>query len=265
MINNEDFSSYNELSWYTETDNLMNHLVNIEYNLASALPSLNNYLYKFIFQDYPVLTNTVADAFSLFKQDSPLYFYNAEQFDNSDGSHNYYAYLTNFYVQVSTKESDSELTNWFARVETLIAALVFANDDSSTNTVDSSYGRVQRQQLIDSLNGLSSSPSLVLNQVDDVGHGIVQSLTTIKSSFSRFASGPSQVKLVDLGNDESIGFNSSEITYLVNACRCVTTLIWTFGGLWLLFVFVYWAFKQSYNLLVFCWSVCSSIFGGGAK
>lgn len=246
----------------------------IQRNLQTTQGSINNYLSYLIKFHTTSISNNVAilkekslDHFSFFRDsvtpDSPLVGFSSQsQFDN------YYDYLTNHYVRVSLRDysGSDKVTNWFSRIETLLAALVF-NDEKGTNTVDESYGDSQRNQLSASLDGMTDVSGVQVGLMSDMKDNIIDSLRHMNNAFSSAVSMPSTVKLVSVGGESTEGsnnivFQSSEISQLVEACRCATTLCWCFGGIWLLFLFVSWSVRTSYNLCVFCWSILSSIFGG---
>lgn len=266
--------------------NIITLLQTIQTDLVQGMVSLNNYMgyltrvqLPSISNDIDVLKSTTTNLyiastnhFSFFRnmtfQDSPLIDYSQQSTFDS-----YYDFLTNHYVKVSFKQYNSLVgdekakTNWFSRIETLLAALVF-NDSAGTNTVDDTYGQVQQNNLINSLDGMSQTSTTQVNLMSSMGDSLLASLRSLNSSFSSAVSMPGEVKLATVGQDNSmhsniIKFQSSEISQLVEACRCATTLAWCFGGIWLLFLFVSWSVKTSYSLCVFCWSVVSAIFGGG--
>lgn len=263
--------------------NVINLLSLMQNNLVNTQASINNYLRYFASVQIPNISTNLefllissTNHFSFFRdltfQDSPLIDYSQQS-----GFDNYYDFLTNHYVKVSFKQyndllgDEASKTNWFSRIETLLAALVFS-DAQSTNTVDESYGETQQEDIINSLDGLTSTPSTQVDLMSQTSDGIIASLRSLNSSFSFASSMPGTVELVSIsggmrsaGNSNVISFESSDIRNLVEACRCATTLGWCFGGLWLLFLFISWSVKTSYNLCIFCWDVVTAIFGGGGK
>lgn len=258
---------------------IVNMLKLMHSNLAYTQASLNNYFYQLtqfqmlsVTNNLEILTSASTNHFSLFRdmtfQDSPLIDYSQQsKFDS------YYDFLTNHYLKVSFGQYNDLLgdekskTNWFSRIETLLASLVFYDSDG-TNTVDDTYGKSQQNNLINSLDGMETSSRTQVNLMSDMGDNLLASLRSLNSSFSAAVSMPGEVTLASVGSNASgqvqyLKFQSSEISQLVEACRCATTLAWCIGGIWLLFLFVSWSIKTSYSLCVFCWSVVSAIFGGG--
>lgn len=250
--------------------NLLNLALHSQYNNAFGLASANNYLHKLTFLETPyistnleILVNESTNFFSFFRGEVGVKGA-LEDWDYSQGS--YYDYLTNHYLSVifnpsELSESQLQKTNWFSRIETLLAALVFA-DSEGTNTVDSSQFSDERERLISSLGELDYTTKSRLQQFENTSVSLLSSVRRFSAAFSN-ASLPNRVNLISIGNSDSemIYFETSEISPFLEACHCVTTLIWCFGGLILLFWFIHFTLKSCYNLVVFGWSVVSAVFG----
>lgn len=241
---------------------LVNMLKLLHSNLAMTQASINNYLYT-INTNLSFLSTQSINFFSFFRGEVGV---NGALEDWQPQFGSYHDYLTNHYVKSiispsSLSPSEQEKTNWFSRVETLLAALVFADDSTSTNTVDSSYGNDEVSQITGGLVSISQTSSSQLDLFQQTSDSLISRVRSFSSAFSD-ASMPSTVRLVKLDNSDSsfIQFESSEISPLVEACHCATTLAWCLGGLILLFWFFHYTVKASYNLVVFIYSVISSIF-----
>lgn len=250
--------------------NLLNLALHSQYNNAFGLASANNYLHKLTFLETPyistnleTLVNESTNFFSFFRGEVGVHGA-LEDWQPEFGS--YYNYLTNHYLKSiidpsSLSTSEQSKTNWFSRIETLLAAFVFADSDTATNTVDLSYGRDQISELTSGLQSIDQTSYDQLNLFHQTSESLISRVRSFSSAFSN-ASMPSTVRLVKLGNSDSsyIQFESTEISPLVEACHCATTLAWCLGGLILLFWFIHYTVKASYNLVVFIYSVISSIF-----
>lgn len=185
----------------------------------------------------------------------------------------YYDYLTNFYLRVNSGHvlpSEMSRTNWFGRIESLLAALVFSDTEDGTNTVDRNYGTSEKQSLNELVSNLGGNMNGHVGNMTRDSENVLSVVRRISSGFSQ-ASMPSSVVLVTIPNGESqtrsggsyqISFDSSEFSSFIEICRCATTLAWSFFGLLLLVKFSWWASRTSYSLVVFCWGVLSGVFGG---
>lgn len=250
--------------------NLANINSQILKNNSTGFTSLNNYFYKFLFEDFAlantnlsVLTLQTTNFFSFFRGEVGVS--GVLEDWNSDYG-NYYDYLTNHYLKImfnpaDLSESEQQKTNWFSRIETLLAALVFA-DSEGTNTVDDAQYKDDRESLTSSLSGINSASKTRLQKFENHSDSLLSSVRRFSSAFSD-ASLPSRVNLVSVGSSDSemVYFETSEISPFLEACHCATTLIWCFSGLILLFWFIHYTVKASYNLVVFAWSVVSAVFG----
>lgn len=250
--------------------NLLNLALHSQYNNAFGLASVNNYLHKLSFVELPYISTNLetlviesTNFFSFFRREIGVKGV-LEDWDSDSG--NYYDFLTNHYLTIMfnpshLSESESEKTNWFSRIETLLAALVFADSDG-TNTVDDTKYEEERTSLMNSLDTLNYIPQRRLDRFEIHSHSLLSSVRNFSSAFSA-ASLPSRVNLVSIGSSDSemVYFETSEISPMIEACHCATTLIWCFSGLILLFWFIHYTFKASYNLVVFAWSVVSAVFG----
>lgn len=259
----------------SSADNIHNILSVFQSNLADTQTSINNYLYKITLQLYS-LTNDVHDLtfattnfFSFFRDEVSV---RPALEDWTPDEGDYHDFLTNYYLRVVNNDdslSSNSKTNWFARIETLLASLVFL-DSSGTNTVDVSAAEDESQtvlgQTLDTVDSFRNSSEGQLDSFRNTSQSLVSSLRSISASFSRVAD-PGTVQLVNLSSSsgnrnsvDSISFETSDIRNLVEACHCVTTLCWCFSGLLLLYYFLHWTVRTSYGLLMFAWGVFSSIF-----
>lgn len=257
------------MAWIPTKYNFADYMSSLTWTVTDALPSLNNYFYHLTHdQIQPVL--------DILHHNSFMYYSPSDL-----ASTNYYSYITNFYLRSAFGEftsRDGELqgyTNWFDRVEALLAALVFSDSAPVTNifsNVDSQQAQAN-QELLSVMSSVTDGFTERVKSIEDTSQGILESLRILRTGFSSFSQLPSSVTLAvipdftpsspsrSVSNSAlEISFQSSEMIYIINACRCATSLAWCIGGVWLLFIFVSWSYKQCYNLALFVWGVFTSIF-----
>lgn len=272
-VQNPMFTAVNlgQMAHYPQDYGYFNSLLADVLFINRNLSSLNNWFYyNSINYESQNVTNLLhlyqhtTNFFTFFRREitpvPPLSNWSA---DFSKGS--YYDYLTNNYLRLNRGEpTDLESTNWFGRIEALLAALVFGDDGSNgTNTVDSSYMSAEQQSVDEMSTTISGSASRQFTLVSSTGEGIISLLRRFSSSFS-VATRPSTVVLLTvpaLDGTQNIEFSTEEHSAFFDICRNVTTLIWVFLGLFLLYKYITWALRKIYSIMLLVYDFIQSIFG----
>lgn len=241
------------------------------YGLVDPILSLNNYWYDYSFNRFPILTNTVGtlttattNFFTFFRGEIGV---KGVLGDWTADAGTYYDFLTNHYLKVVNGEqiqgSAASKTNWFSRIETLLAALVFA-DSESTNTVNTSSGTTEQSQL-------SAGYSTINASASTSSQGFRRSAESIVSLYRRFGTAfdgaalPAHVLLIRATSSDDrvveIGFDvSSGISGFVEACRLVCTFCWASVGIFLLYRFMVWATNCVVHACMFVYQIVSRLF-----
>lgn len=212
------------------------------------------------------LTDSTTNFFSFFRGEIGVSGV-LEDWTNEESDGTYHDFLTNHYINVvrggSLSGNTSSKTNWFSRIETLLAALVFT-DSAETNTVDASAGNVERQQLATSYGTANQAAATFSEDFKTTSQSIV---TLYQNYFTTFetAAMPSHVVLMTLSNSDpseqvEIAFQSDSLGILVESCRVVTTLCWSSVGIFLLYKFLVWSARCVIVACQFIYRAISSVF-----
>lgn len=255
-----------------------------------SLASLNNYgatnlIESVLSRQYLTSINTnivsLSSKFSIFNDfvfsaEAPLSMYTDRQTDGS-----YHDYLTNYYIKVSKgQQSGSDnFTNWFSRIEILLASLVFQDD--GTNFVEEADNTSQMEntlsQSVDTLSQAVSIPQNVTGKIDNMGQsflGLLGEWRTIVNGNSL----PSQFVLCDINlgsqsRDSSAGssvssfrletsLDSGEFRQFLDFCHAITTILFTMLFVWLSIMLLSFLLASLAKLAQFCYMVYSALFGG---
>ena len=195
-------------------------------------------------------------------------------YTSNDGS--YHDYLTNYYIKVSgsSVSGSTPLTNWFNRIEMLLAALVFQDDDGpNTNSIpgSSSYDNLE-SELNQNMTTINQQGQDYLTTVDTSGRSLISMLREWNSAVSGVsrpssfvvASIPTQASPSRSGSslDITLDTDNQSLSSFVELVRGVTTLIWVT----LFLVFGYFLSIRIITiigkLISFGYSVYSAVFGG---
>lgn len=226
---------------------------------------------------------------SLFSNNVPIASLNHASWD-------WHMFFTNFYLYASLGPENYNITNvgvsstwhdstnWFNRIEALLAALVFKDDNSgrvNTNVVSTSATESAVSDVTTSLrsvveidNSFSQNVSSSSNTILDMLTEWTQQITAsarLNSSFDMFSiphmvTDDGQVHPEDspASGDWAfrIGVQDNEVGDFIQFIRSLTTVLW-------LCVFMFFALKMSLFLLIctckfvyFCYVVFSSMMGG---
>lgn len=225
--------------------------------------------------------DAVTNQFSIFIESSAGASPVLGAYTSNDGS--YHDYLTNYYIKVSSSSvsGSTPLTNWFNRIEMLLAALVFQEDDGpNTNSVpgSSSYDNLE-SELNQNMTTINQQGQDYLNTVDTSGKSllamlrewngavsgvakpsafVIASIPTPSSSPTRSSSGGSGSSLditLDTDNESLAGF--------IELVRGVTTLAWVTLFLVVGYYLSIRIVTLIGKLISFGYSVYSAVFGGG--
>lgn len=154
-----------------------------------------------------------------------------------DGTVSRYSFLTNRYLSDSVSSGRS--TNWFERIEILLAALVFSDDGTNSN-VASSYSEASRKYDSEfaSVNTALSAGDTEVSQGLGYLDGSSRSFLSLLSAWHNSLSGasiPSTIKIISLedsfGENFDFEFETSEIQYVCNGFRLVCRMIYIFSTL----------------------------------
>lgn len=254
-----------------------------------ALSSLNNYAYtnevavgsivKTSFSALHSLTN-IESRFSIFNDfvfsaDAPLSMYTDKQTDGS-----YHDYLTNYYIKVSKGQqsgSDS-FTNWFSRVELLLAALVFQDEDDSTintNGVPSESDKNSVTQVGSSLgqtiSGFVQDGNSHVSSVDTSGNSIIRMVTSWNTAIGEVAK-PAPFVVAEFTAPDSqsrsnislwLDTEDEKLSSFIEIGHGISTLAWVAVFLLLGYNLAVYSIRVLRRLISFSFSLYSAIFGGG--
>lgn len=235
------------------------------------------------------LTDSTTNFFSFFRGELGVRGV-LEDWQSEEVSGSYYDFLTNHYLSVVFGESlsgyQAEKTNWFSRIETLLAALVFVDGsetnayasatDASTNSVDNI-----KDSFNSTFDGVSSAPSTQMELAVDIEKSMYNSLKSFSQAFSS-ASLPSTVRLLYVYKDDGGGGGSlrkgalrssggsvdvsvdvdGKLSDFIEILRSCSTLCWVFFGLWFMFKFAVWTVKKIYFLIRYIIDFFNMVAGG---
>ena len=227
---------------------------------VSELASLNNY-------EYNKLTK-IQLAEKVFGRKPVLSAYNSSTSGDYGFGDTPYAFLTNYYLTLANGGSLSgdlaERTNWFDRVEALLAALVFS-DTKVTNLTVSSVHEAENfsQQFTQSLTQIASDGQTRVQTFKQQTTSIIDVFNLFTDNFHD-ASMPQSIRMftiIDpLHENEEITFQDSDFTTFCDLLRGVTTFIWASTGLFLLYKFLVWIIYKYWALCVIIFRVASQMF-----
>lgn len=261
---------------------------------VGLLSSLNNYAYadyismgvltNLVASGFSSITNTLVDQFSIFANDSPLK-------GTTEKPDKYYDYLTNYYIKVSVNPSGSAsepYTNWFNRIEMLLAALVFKTDKPVSNNFTTANTESMRGALdsaLDNVRGIQDNSQSVITTVEKSSRSLLNVISQWDDKLTMASSLPSHIDFIDIGgakdgggakrasSDPGLGgavntkigldLSSGPLKLFLDSCRAVSTLCWIF-----VFIFAGWGvacFMVSKFLTVikFCYAVFKVALGLG--
>lgn len=242
----------------------------LAYTVPHDLSDFQNTFYDFGYRQFPILTNTVGtltksstNFFSFFRAEIGVHGV-LEDWTAQDGS--YYDFLTNHYIQVVTggtlSGNQSSKTNWFSRIETLLAALVFGDEGTSTNTVDSSAGSEFKAQISSSFNQLIDGPqNEMVHDLEEITPNVIEQVRRFSGVFTS-ASMPSNITLFSQDGEDGfkIAFEISNDSVYYDIFRNITTLCWSLVGLFFVYRFLVWSITKIVVLVQFCFNVFTDIF-----
>lgn len=203
-------------------------------------------------------------------------------YTESDGS--YHTYLTNYYINVSGSSisGSTPLTNWFNRIEMLLAALVFQDDDGpNTNSIPSSSSFDSlKSELNQNMTSINQQGQDYLSTVDTSGKSLLSMLGEWNSAVSGvakpsafvIASIPTQASSPSTRSSSSDSGSSLDITLdtdndslsgFIELVRGVTTLAWVTLFLVVGYFLSIRIIALIGKLISFGYSVYAAVFGGG--
>lgn len=217
---------------------------------------------------------SVSNQFSIFIESSSGASPVLGEYTSNDGS--YHDYLTNYYIKVSSSSvsGSTPLTNWFNRIEMLLAALVFQDDDGpNTNSVpgSSSYDNLE-SELNQNMTTINQQGQDYLNTVDTSGKSLLAMLREWNGAVSGVAK-PSAFVIATIpipnGNsqsdslDISLDTDNESLAGFIELVRGVTTLAWVTLFLVVGYFLSIRIITLIGKLISFGYSVYSAVFGGG--
>ena len=268
LSSSQSISSGGASSFWRDTSKMRNYYLKdylywIFNDIYMSLSSLNNYhwanynsmgvLTNLVSSGFSSITNTLVEQFSIFANDSPLK-------GTTEEPDKYYDYLTNYYIKVSVNPSGSAsepYTNWFNRIEMLLAALVFKTDKAVSNDFTTASAESMEGSLsgaLDNVRGIQDNSQSVITSVEKSSQSLLNVMSQWNDKLTMSASLPSHIEFVDLGGakdgggaksssdsssgvDTKIGIDlsSGPLKLFVDSCRSITTLCWIF-----VFIFAGW-------------------------
>ena len=185
----------------------------------------------------------------------------------------YYDFLTNYYL--SGTANDNPSSNWFERVEVLLAALVFSGNSTtniSDTLSDSSSLSQQVETLIDTID-FSQDSSNTINLSRNVQQSYISFFHSLrntissKSNTSTFVLGwgdRDTTTFQDLtsGNFRiSISTTDGVFGQFTNIFRSVTTMVWVLFTLFCIYKMGFWLCSRIYSLYSIVRSLIFSLWG----
>lgn len=238
---------------------LTNIQLSLETIITNQLKSLT--FYSVFSNDFnTVISNQTLFTDYLFKSDNVLT-------DYQGGS--YYDFLTNRYINGSS----SSPSNWYERVETLLAALTFSAVSQSNLTSEVEGADDTKQQfenLLTQAVNQNGQTSLIKTLNDSQG-SIVQMARGLSSTIANVATSYSLV--IGWGENETVQFDDfvggnfhitlsgHGVDQFTAAVRAVTTICWIVVTIILVFKFVLWMVHIGYKLYTFIRSVLFALWG----
>ena len=238
-------------------------LTNIEISLESIitnqLKSLSFYS-AFSNQFNTVISNQTLFSDYLFNSDNVLS-------DYTDGS--YYDFLTNRYIS----GSNGSLSNWYERIETLLAALTFSavSQSNLTTQVDNEDDLKQRFKDILTQSVNENTQTSIIKTANDSQGAIIDIVRGLSSTISSVASQHSivfgwgdneTVKFEDfVGGNFHITVSGHGVDQFTMVGRAVSTLCWIVVTCLLVFKFSLWMARVGYKLYTFIRSVLFALWG----
>lgn len=218
-------------------------------------------------------TNKIHEIVSIFNTTSPL-----DRITEDSNPSNIYNFVTNYYIKVSTNPSgsaDENHTNWFNRVEMLLAALVFRPQEVAPSNDFSNVKDNEKKQFEDSIKDfldndigdIQQNSENVLSDFEKTKTSLLSFFSHLNNSFSSLASIPSHIEFFQI--DTSNGVTRVEISTqgtlatFADTLRAITTLCWISFFIVTSFLLSRWLFIKFSSILKFCYSVFKTLIGIG--